>query len=130
MMRAGTSRMEGNKTMKIRNGLLLLSMLAGPSIAAMAQDQVKLFKIITQKDEVLIGLTATELQGLGSGPELDNLARHLAADGQMTVWQYAAHKDASGNLQEAPLKRIAVFKTDTLRIEPYSTPLPIVPPEK
>lgn len=91
---------------------------------------MRLFKLITPKDEVVIGLTATELRGLGSGPELDNLAKHLATDGQMTVWQYAVRKDQNGSLQQAPLKRIAVFKTDTLRIESYTTPLAIVPPDK
>jgi hypothetical protein len=116
--------------MKLRNGFLMLSVVLGQTGGAMAQDQVKLFKIISQKDEVVIGLTATELQGLGSGPDLDNLAKHLATDGQMTVWQYAAHKDQAGTLQEAALRRIAIFKNDTLRIEPYSTPLPIVPPTK
>jgi hypothetical protein len=115
---------------KFRNGFLLLLMIMGSPVAAMAQDQVKLFKIISPKDEVVIGLTSTELHGLGAGPDLDNLARHLATDGQMTVWQYAVHKDQSGTLQEAPLRRIAVFKNDTLRIEPYATPLPIVAPEK
>ena len=39
----------------------------------------------------------------------------------MTIWQYAVRHDQSGNLQDAPLKRIAVFKNDTLRIEPYSS---------
>jgi len=116
--------------MKLRNGLLILLLMFGQIAAVMAEDPVKLFKIVTQKDEVIIGLTAAELSGLGSGPVLDNLARRLATDGQMTVWQYAAHKDPSGTLQEAPLRRIAVFKTDTLRIEPYASPLPVVAPEK
>ena len=116
--------------MKLRDGLFMVLVVFGQTGAAIAQDQVKLFKMVTQKDEVIVGLTASELSALGSGPDLDNLARHLAADGQMTVWQYAAHKDQTGTLQEAPLRRIAVFKSDTLRIEPYASPLPIVAPEK
>jgi hypothetical protein len=116
--------------MKCRGGFLLLLMVLGLPLEGMAQDQVKLFKFITPKDDVVVGLTATELKGLGSGPDLDNLAKHLAADGQMTLWQFAVHRDQSGTLQEAPLRRIAVFKTDTLRIEPYTTPYPIVAPEK
>ena len=96
--------------------------------SAMAEDAVKLFKMITPKDDVVVGLTAAELHALGTGPDLDNFAKHLAAEGQMTVWQYAVRKDQSGNSQQAPFKRIAVFKTDTLRIEPYATPLAIVAP--
>ncbi len=116
--------------MNVRVFCLAVLLTLGFGAAAMAQDQVKLFKIVTPKDEVTIGLTTTELKSFGSAPDLDNLARHLAADGQMTVWQYAVGRDASGNLQQAPLRRIAVFKNDTLRIEPYTSPLPVVPPAK
>jgi|SRR5580704_12241937 hypothetical protein len=116
--------------MRARIGMFALLLIAGQSASAFAQDTVKLFKVITAKDDVTIGLTIGELQALGAGPELDNLAKHLATDGQMTVWQYAVRKSSSGDLQQAPLKRIAIFKTDTLRIEPYATPLAIVPPEK
>ncbi len=114
--------------MNIRIACLATLLTAGFGVAAMAQDQVKLFKIVSPKDEVTIGLTTTELHSFGTASDLDNLARHLAADGQMTVWQYAVGRDASGNLQQAPLRRIAVFKNDTLRIEPYTSPLPVVPP--
>jgi hypothetical protein len=116
------------KIMRLRVACCALMLIAGHGIAAMAQDQVKLFKIVSPKDDVVIGLTTTELRGLGTASDLDNLARHLATDGQMTVWQYAVRHDQAGNLQQAPLRRIAVFKNDTFRIEPYSTPLPIVPP--
>ena len=84
--------------MKTRLGMIAALLIAALSTPALAQDAVKLFKIITQKDEVVIGLTSAELSALGSGPELDQLAKHLATDGQMTVWQYAVHKDQSGNL--------------------------------
>lgn len=113
--------------MQPRLGIAVALLIAAQAVSAVAQDTVKLFKIITPKDEVVIGLTGDELRALGPGPELDNLAKHLVSDGQMTVWRYAVRKDPSGNLQQAPLQRIAIFKTDTLRIEAYSTPFPIVP---
>ena len=65
----------------------------------MAQDQVKLFKVISPKDDVTIGLTTTELKGFGTAADLDNLAHHLAADGQMTVWQYAVLHGKDGSLE-------------------------------
>ncbi len=119
-----------DRYMKARLGLLALLLFAAHPVAVMAQDAVKLFKVITSKDEVLIGLTGDEVRALGAGPELEALAKRLATDGQMTVWQYAVRKDASGALQQAPLKRIAVFKNDTLRIEPYTTPLAVIAPGK
>ena len=115
--------------MKTRVALLAAILIAGNVISAAAQDQMKLFKLVSPKDEVVVGLTADELRGFGSAPDLDNFAQHLATAGEMSVWQYAVRKDQGGNLQEAPLKRIAVFKNDMLRIEPYATPLPIVVPE-
>ena len=126
----GFAAVAKEKHMKAPFGLLALLLFAAYPVAVLAQDAVKLFKVITSKDEVLIGLTGDELRALGTGPELDALAKRLATDGQMTVWQYAVRKDQSGSLQQAPLKRIAVFKSDTLRIEPYATPLAVIAPGK
>jgi hypothetical protein len=90
---------------------------------------MKLFKIITDKDDIVVGLSAAELKALGSGPELDALARHLAKEGQMTTWQYAVQRGGDGSLVQAPLKRVAIFKTSTLRIEPFDpAPLTVKPP--
>jgi hypothetical protein len=82
----------------------------GLGAAAMAQDQVKLFKVIIPKYDVTIGVTTTELKGFGTGADLDNLAHHLTADGQMTVWQYAVRHGKDGSLEMAPLRRVAIFQ--------------------
>lgn len=111
-----------------RTAVLALFLLAAQVYAALAADPVKLFKVISSKDEVIIGLTTDELRSFGNGPDIDTLAHRLVEQGQVTVWQYAVRKDQSGALQQAPLKRVAVFRNDTLRIEPYASPLPIVPP--
>ena len=86
--------------------------------AALAQGAPTLFKIISPKDEVIIGTT---------GLDLDALAKRLVADGQLTVWQYAVHKAANGDLEQAPLRRVALLRQETLRIEPYTTPQKVVP---
>jgi hypothetical protein len=105
-----------------------LSLGAGPTAA---QTGVKLFKMITAKDEVVIGLSDEELRSFGPRADLDNLAERLAAAGQITAWQYAVTRAADGSLVQAPLRRVAVFKADTLRIEPYNpAPLKVVPPER
>jgi hypothetical protein len=120
----------GNLQMK-RAGLVAATLLAiWPAVSALSQDQIKLFKIVSQKDEIVIGLTSDELRTFGPSTDLDNLAQHLAAAGEMTVWQYAVRKDPGGTLQQAPLRRIAIFRSDTLRIEPYASPLPVASPEK
>jgi hypothetical protein len=116
----------------MKRALLPAAMLCAvwPTASALAQEQIKLFKVVGQKDEIVIGLSADELRKFGPRPDLDNLAEHLASAGQMTVWQYAPRKDQSGTLQQVPLRRIAIFRNDTLRIEPYTTPLPVVTPDK
>lgn len=106
----------------------LMSVLAVARVAS-AQERVKLFKVIGAKDEVTIGLTEGELRAMGTGEDVQILARRLVADGQFTVWQYAVTRDASGGLQQGPLRHIAILRNDAIRIEPYPTPLKIVPPK-
>ena len=112
-----------------RIGLLAAVLIASNVIGAAAEEQMKLFKLVSPKDEVVVGLSADELRGFGPAADIDNFAAHLATAGEMSVWQYAVRKDQSGALQQAPLRRIAVFKNDTVRIEPYTSPLPVVAPQ-
>ena len=95
--------------------VLGLAMLAG---AAIAQTAPTLFKIITAKDEVVIGV---------SGTDLDTLAKRLVADGQITAWQYSVRKATNEDLEQSPLRRIAVLRADSLRIEPFASPLKVAP---
>jgi hypothetical protein len=109
---------------------IVLSLVWTAAMPANAQSAVKLFKMITAKDEVVIGLTDEELRSFGPRADLDNLAERLAVAGQITVWQYAVTRGADGALVQAPLRRVAVFKSDTLRIEPYNpAPLKVMLPD-
>ncbi|KJC59608.1 hypothetical protein UP10_16900 [Bradyrhizobium sp. LTSPM299] len=104
-------------------GLIMGSVVSGPALAA---DKVSLFKVITSKDEVVIGLTDADLAQL-EGQNAGGLAKMLVAKGSISVWQYAVHKSASGDLEEAPLHRIGLIASDSLRVEPYPTPLKVLP---
>jgi hypothetical protein len=42
----------------------------------------------------------------------------------MTLWHYAVQRGGNGSLVQAPLKRVAIFKASTLRIEPFD-PAPL-----
>ena len=85
---------------------------------ALAQTAPALFKVISPRDEVVIGV---------AGLDVDGLAKKLVADGQVGAWQYAVRKDAKGDLEQAPLRRVAILRQDTLRIEAFTTPLRVVP---
>src|SRR5580704_881843 len=108
-----------------RRGALII-VLATAASAAWAQDKATtLFKVITVKDEIVIGLNAEELQGLG-GQDAGAVAKALATKGELTVWQYAVRHAPSGELEQAPLRKIGLLANASLRVEPYSTPLKIV----
>jgi len=87
-----------------------------------------LFKIITVKDEIVIGLNSDELAKIG-GTDAGAVARTLAAKGEMTAWQYAVKKAANGDLQQAPLRQIGLLSNASLRVEPYASPLAVLPHE-
>jgi hypothetical protein len=106
---------------------LLLTAAVQP---AFSQDKgmTTLFKIITVKDEIVIGLNADELGQIG-GKDAGAVAKALAAKGQMTAWQYAVKKAASGDLQQAPLRQVGLLANASLRVEPYASPLAVLPHE-
>ena len=89
---------------------------------------MNLFKIITVKDDIVIGLSDDELDTLG-GRDAGSVAKALAFKGQMTVWQYAVRKNANGDLEQAPLRQVGLFANSSVRVEPYLTPLKVLPPE-
>ena len=126
--------MSANGSWRVAMGggfVMLLAVLIGSSPAP-AQDGggIKLFKMVTAKDEVVIGVSDKELRSFGPRPDVDNLAEHLVSAGQISAWQYAVKKAADGSLVQAPLRRIAILKSDPLRIEPLNpAPLKVLPPE-
>ncbi len=101
---------------------LMGSMMIEPVAAA---DKVSLFKVITAKDEVVIGLTDDELAQMDGNA--GGVAKALVAKGSLSVWKYAVRKAATGDLEQAPLHKIGLISTESLRIEPYATPLKVVP---
>ena len=103
--------------------LIMESVVIQPAFAA---DKVSLFKIITQKDEIVIGIAEDELAQM-DGRNAGGVAKTLVAKGSMSVWQYAVHKSPTGDLEQAPLHRIGLIANDSLRVEPYATPLKVLP---
>lgn len=105
------------------------SLIAMSSEPALAQDKpVTLFKIVTVKDDIVIGLDKAELEKLG-GADAGSVARALAQKGELTAWQYGVRRGANGELTQAPTAKIGLLAHSSLRVEPYVTPYPIVPHE-
>ncbi|VIO80005.1 hypothetical protein CI41S_69640 [Bradyrhizobium ivorense] len=107
-------------------GLASLIMESVVSLPAFAADKVSLFKVITSKDEIVIGLTDAELAQV-EGQNAGGVAKMLVAKGSLSVWQYAVHKSAAGDLEQAPLHKVGLIASDSLRVEPYATTLKVLP---
>jgi hypothetical protein len=83
-----------------------------------------LFKIITVKDDVVVGLSDAELSELGG--DAGGIAKAIAAKGSLSLWQYAVtQKD--GERMVAPLQKIGVLANASLRVEPYKQPFKVLP---
>jgi hypothetical protein len=111
-------------------GGALAILLMSATQPAFSEDKgmTTLFKIITVKDEIVIGLNADELGQIG-GKDAGTVAKALAAKGQLTAWQYAVKKGANGDLQQAPLRQVGLLANSSLRVEPYATTVTVLPHE-
>lgn len=105
--------------------LTMESLLITPAFAA---DKVSLFKVITAKDEIVIGLSDDELTKMDGNAA--GVAKTLVAKGSLGVWQYAVRKAANGDLEQAPLRKVGLIATESLCVEPYATPLKVLPIEE
>ena len=106
--------------------LAILLMTAAQPAFSEDKGMTTLFKIVTVKDEIVIGLNADELGQIG-GKDAGAVVKSLAAKGQMTAWQYAVKKGANGDLQQAPLRQVGLLANSSLRVEPYATTVTVLP---
>jgi hypothetical protein len=111
---------------RLKFGTLAVLVLAGAQGASAEEAKTDLFKVITVKDEIIIGLTADELKALG-GSDASAIAHALAQKGDLTVWQYNVHRGPNGELQQAPTAKIGLLANSSLRVEPYASPYTVVP---
>ena len=80
-----------------------LAMLTVPAATAIAdENKISLFKVVTVKDEIVIGLSSEEMRTIG-GSDAGAIAHALAQKGDLTAWQYNVHRGPNGELQMTPL---------------------------
>jgi hypothetical protein len=103
--------------------VLVLETIISPAIAT---DKISLFKVVTAKDEIVIGLTQDELSRF-DGRDAAGIAKALKAEGTLSVWRYAVRPAGTGDLEQAPTGKIGLIANDALRIEPYTSPVKVVP---
>jgi hypothetical protein len=82
-----------------------------------------LFKIITVKDDIVVGLNDAELKEMGG--DAGGIAKAIAAKGSLTLWQYSVgQKD--GERFVGPRAKIGVLANASLRVEPYTQPFKVL----
>ena len=128
LLRAQHKEVEMHMSKRLLFGLGLAALIMESVVIepALAADKVSLFKVITQKDEIVIGMSDDELAQV-DGKNAGGIAKMLVAKGSMSVWQYAVHKSSTGDLEQAPLHKIGLIARDSIRVEPYATPLKVLP---
>lgn len=86
-----------------------------------------LFKIVTVKDEIVVGLNDAELKDMGG--DAAGIAKALAAKGTLSVWQYGVKQAQDGERQMAPVAKIGLLAHNSIRVEPYKQPFKVLPHE-
>lgn len=108
-------------------GLLIDAVISHPAFAV---NKVTLFQVSTPKQEIVIGLTAKELKqltGAGAGAGADAVEKALHEKGTLNAWQYSTQRGASGEMEQAPIRRIKLASSDDVHVETYSTKLKVLP---
>ena len=126
--RTGKTRNWSRTARRLVGTLVVAGTLACGIASAAAEQAVSLFKIITVRDEIVVGVGPQDAAALG-GSDVTAVGRALKGGGELTVWQYAVRKAPDGELEQVPLRRISIIGNDSLRVEPYATPLRVVAPK-
>jgi hypothetical protein len=110
----------------LANRIVFAALTAASMAFAAPAGAETLFKIITVKDDIVVGLNDAELKDLGG--DAGGIAKAIAQKGSLTLWQYAVtQKD--GERVMAPRAKVGVLANASLRVEPYSQPFKVLPHE-
>jgi len=112
------------KMMTVANRVVVAVLAVACLVFAGPASAETLFKIVTVKDDIVVGLNDAELSEFGG--DAGGIAKAIAAKGSLPFWQYAVtQKD--GERMVAPLQKIGVLANASLRVEPYKQPFKVLP---
>lgn len=106
--------------------VLAAAFLSSFAPAFAAEQATKLFSFVSERESIVAALTKEDA---ALGDDAGAIGRALQERGSLTVWRYAVRKAKDGELEQAPLVKISVQAQGNLRVEPYGTPLRVVPAE-
>ena len=114
--------------MTLLHGLLLATAFQTETQAQPQAEPVRLYRVVTIRGDLVLGLSSAELAALGTGPEVERIARRIAQEGQFTAWRYVVSRAPDGGTRLAARDRVAVLRQDALMVEPYTPALPVAAP--
>lgn len=90
------------------------------------------FRVVTMRGDVLIGLPRQGIAGCGTAQEAaleaDRLARLIARDGRITAWRYLPRRGPDGATRLVSSDRVCLMREDVLMLELHESGLPVLPP--
>lgn len=104
-------------------GLLIDAVASHPAFAV---NKVTLFKVVTPQNELVIGLTRTELAVM-QAKTAEAVTKVLNDTGELQAWQYETKAGISGTLEEAPIRKISVSASPSTHIESFTTQHKVLP---
>jgi len=104
-------------------GLVLDTIASHPAIAT---DRVSLFKVVTDREEIVIGVSGKELARFEGG-DARGIAKALKEEGSLSAWRYTLRRTGAGDLAHAPSGRIGLLADASTRIEPFVPATQVVP---
>lgn len=114
--------------------VLLLAVMAitGSPRDSAAQEEVAvhLMTVVSARDDVVIGVTETEIPALAARSPVGVVADLLAGQGRLSAWRYAPARGEDGVIRLMPIHRMAIFAGGVIRIEPYVPDQEVVPPSE
>lgn len=121
-----------NQPTRVMRGLLLAAAVLVPAarlrLVGEATGQIRLFRLVTMRTDMLVGLTPAELAALGSGPEVERIATRLQKGEELLAWRYEEARGPDGAARLSPRERIAIPGRNALLIEAFAPAMPVIPP--
>ena len=115
----------------LRGIILAATILIPPArltLIAPTPAEVSLFRVVTIRSDLILGLTTAEIAALGRGSEIERLARRFAEASELTAWKYMESRGPDGASLLTTRGRVSVSGRDALLIEGFVAGMPVLPP--